>query len=216
MTKSNMELAIKEILKWEGGYTNDPRDAGGATNWGITIADARKYWKKDATPADVKAMPQAVAVDIYRTKYWKTKFYDCDQLPSGVDLVVADAGVNSGPARADRWLKEAQSEKVEDTINKFCDLRLAFMKKAINTTTKEPLWPTYGKGWSRRVAGIRFKALQMATGSFKSEGAALATLAGSGASAGFLWPDYMPYIVAGTIITIIASLLLARWLKKGK
>jgi lysozyme family protein len=215
MTKANRESAIKETLKWEGGYTNDPRDAGGATNWGITIADARKYWKKDATSADVKAMPQAVAIDIYRQKYWQTPYYNCDDLPSGVDLVVFDAGVNSGPSRAARWLKQAQSEKVEDTINKFCDIRLAFMKQAINTKTKAPLWPTYGKGWSRRVAGIRSRALQMATDSLKMEVGTSTALVASGASTGFLLaPEHLPYVIAGTVVAVVAGWLLVRWLKR--
>ena len=70
MTASNREAAISKTLTYEGGYTNDPRDPGGATNWGITIADANAYWKKGATPADVQAMPKSVAIDIYREKYW--------------------------------------------------------------------------------------------------------------------------------------------------
>lgn len=41
MTASNREASISKTLSYEGGYTNDPRDPGGATNWGITIYDAR-------------------------------------------------------------------------------------------------------------------------------------------------------------------------------
>jgi lysozyme family protein len=66
MTASNREASISKTLTYEGGYTNDRRDPGGATNWGITIFDARLYWKHDASPADVKAMPKSVAIDIYR------------------------------------------------------------------------------------------------------------------------------------------------------
>jgi len=32
----------------------------GAINWGITIFDARKYWKSNATPEDVRNMPKQV------------------------------------------------------------------------------------------------------------------------------------------------------------
>ena len=38
------------ILKWEGGFVNDPDDLGGATNMGITIATYRVYRKRKGLP----------------------------------------------------------------------------------------------------------------------------------------------------------------------
>jgi len=154
--KSNSDQAIKETLKWEGGYTNNPSDPGGPTNWGITIVDARKYWKQDATAADVKAMPLSVAVSIYNSKYWKTPEYDCDTLASGVDFAVFDFGVNSGPARAKKYLLLSIGGSSSDTINKLCDYRLNFLK-GLST------WSVFGKGWGTRVEGVRKTALQMAS-----------------------------------------------------
>jgi lysozyme family protein len=81
MVASNREAAIKKTLQYEGGYSNHPADPGGPTNWGITIADARKYWKAGATADDVKAMPQSVAVEIYRKRYWDA--VGGDNLPPG-------------------------------------------------------------------------------------------------------------------------------------
>ena len=60
MTASTYDEALRRVLAHEGGYTNHPSDPGGPTNWGITIQDARKYWKARATAADVQAMPVAV------------------------------------------------------------------------------------------------------------------------------------------------------------
>lgn len=154
MVASNRETCITECLKWEGGYSNDAADPGGPTNWGITIIDARKYWKKDATAADVKTMPKSVAINIYTTKYWKTPSYDCDKLASGVDLSVFDFGVNSGPSRAKQYLDKAVGGTDVETITKLNDLRLAFLKR-LGT------WPVFGKGWGRRVAGIKAKSLEM-------------------------------------------------------
>ena len=76
---------------------------GGPTNWGITIHDARAYWKEDATAADVRNMPVEVAKDIYRSKYWDAM--RCDELPAGVDYAVFDYGVNSGIGRAGKVLR---------------------------------------------------------------------------------------------------------------
>ena len=91
MTASNREAAISKTLTYEGGYSNHPADPGGPTNWGITIIDARKHWKANATAADVKAMPKSVAIDIYRKKYWAVM--NCDARPAGVDFVDFDLGV---------------------------------------------------------------------------------------------------------------------------
>jgi lysozyme family protein len=64
MTASSYDEALRRVLVHEGGYSNHPSDPGGPTNWGITIHDARAYWKKEATAADVRSMPVHVARDI--------------------------------------------------------------------------------------------------------------------------------------------------------
>ncbi len=38
------------ILKWEGGFVDDPADLGGATNKGVTIGTYREYRKKKGLP----------------------------------------------------------------------------------------------------------------------------------------------------------------------
>ena len=97
MTAATYTAAMVRVFADEGGYTNDPVDPGGATNWGITIFDARKYWKADATPADVKAMPKAVAADIYRKHYARPIRYD--DLPAGFDYSVLDAEISAAIQR---------------------------------------------------------------------------------------------------------------------
>jgi hypothetical protein len=96
MATNNRDACISITLGYEGGYTNHPSDPGGPTNWGITIHDARMYWKPDATAEDVKAMPKAVAIDIYRQKYW-AKMH-CDERPAGCDLVDFDLGSTQASA----------------------------------------------------------------------------------------------------------------------
>jgi lysozyme family protein len=168
--QSSYDEALKHVLVHEGGYTNDPHDPGGPTNYGITIYDARKYWKHDATAADVRAMPLSVAKDIYKSKYWDAMH--CDDLPAGVDYSVFDYGVNSGIGRAPKVLqrclgvavdgvigpvtiaaaKAADPHKIVICVN---DERLAFLK-ALRT------WPHFGVGWGRRVAEVKAISLRMA------------------------------------------------------
>ena len=40
---ANAKLLQPFILRWEGGFVNDPLDRGGATNKGITIGTFRQF-----------------------------------------------------------------------------------------------------------------------------------------------------------------------------
>lgn len=147
MTAQNREVGIKKTLTYEGGYCWDAHDPGGATNFGITIHDARMYWKPDATPADVKAMPKSVAIEIYRQKYWAKM--GCDERPSGPDILEFDTGVNSGVGRVFQWRKIFDPQNLSPVayVHAFAAKRLSFLH-ALRT------WQFFGKGWGRRVADL--------------------------------------------------------------
>jgi lysozyme family protein len=150
--KQNFNDCLNRVLKDEGGYTNDARDPGGPTNYGITIFDVRKYVKKDATAQDVRNLSLDQAKNIYKSKYWDT--LGCDDLDSGVDYTCFDYGVNSGLGRPRACLKRFATKKGADLINAICDERMAFLR---NLRT----FSTFGKGWSKRVAGVRSYSLQL-------------------------------------------------------
>jgi len=42
------------LRKLEGGFVNDPQDAGGATNAGVTLNTFRAYYGQDRTIEDLK------------------------------------------------------------------------------------------------------------------------------------------------------------------
>jgi lysozyme family protein len=170
MSASSYDEALARLLVHEGGYSNHPSDPGGPTNFGITLRDARAWWKKDATAADVRNLPLAVAKSIYRTKYWAA--LRCDELPAGVDYAVFDYGVNSGIGRAakvlqrllglpddgivgPRTLVSAACADAGRLIDAICDERLAFLQ-GLKT------WPVFGNGWGRRVREVRAAALAIA------------------------------------------------------
>jgi lysozyme family protein len=166
MSASSYDEALARLLVHEGGYSNHPADPGGPTNFGITLADARAYWKRDATAADVRAMPLAVAKTIYRTRYWAALC--CDDLPAGVDYAVFDYGVNSGIGRAAKVLQRlvdvppdgrvgprtiaaARARDAAALVDAICDERLAFLQGLAT-------WPVFGNGWGRRVREVRATA----------------------------------------------------------
>jgi len=72
---ANARLYIPQVLRWEGGFVNDPLDRGGATNKGVTIAT----WKcmgydndkdGDIDIADLKLMSDEQAFQIMKRGYW--------------------------------------------------------------------------------------------------------------------------------------------------
>lgn len=173
MAAASYELALTRLLKDEGGYTDHPSDPGGPTNFGITLADARRYWQGNATADDVRIMPQSVARKIYRERYWNAM--RCDELPAGVDYAVFDYGVNSGIGRAGKVLRRvlkmsdatsavtndviaaAAKRNASDLVVAICAERLAFLQGL-------KIFPVFGRGWTARVNGVRVAALAMAQG----------------------------------------------------
>jgi lysozyme family protein len=171
MAASTYDEALRRLLIHEGGYSNHPSDPGGATNFGITIYDYRRYVNAGASAADVKAMKVEDAKSIYRAKYWNAM--RCDELPAGLDYAVFDYGVNSGIGRSGKVLRRLlklsdASSMVSDEViaavrrtdaaslvAALCEERLAFLQ-SLKT------WPVFGKGWGRRVAEVRTAALAMA------------------------------------------------------
>ena len=167
--KENFAACLAETLRHEGGWSDHPKDPGGATMKGVTL-DTYRRWRPGATKAQLRAITDAEVAAIYRKDYWDA--VNADDLPAGLDLVAFDGAVNSGPSRGAKWLQAGVGAKQDgkvgpatiaaarayDTrtaVNRACDARLAFLK-TLGT------WPTFGKGWSRRVASVRSTALAMA------------------------------------------------------
>jgi lysozyme family protein len=149
MVASNFERSLKLTLRYEGGFSSDPHDPGGDTNFGITHQEYDKYRSANNLPQQsVRNITVDEYTDIYRNEYWNAMH--CDDLPNGTDFVTFDAAVNSGTGRAAQWLKASNGD-----IDKFCDLRLAFLKR-LST------WKYFGSGWASRVRSVRLNAHMMA------------------------------------------------------
>lgn len=168
--KDNWDKALAAVLHDEGGFVNHPADPGGMTNLGCTKSTWEKWVGHPVTEQDMRALTPANVAPLYKDKYWdKVKG---DDLPAGVDYVVFDTAINSGPGRAAKLLQECVGVNADgaigpatlaaaraivpaDLINLFCDKRLAYLETL-------PTWPTFGKGWGRRVQESREAALKMA------------------------------------------------------
>jgi len=95
---------IDGVIEREGGYVDHPADRGGPTNWGITQAVARA----NGYMGDMRALPRAVAVDIYRRLYWERPRLAqiADRWPR-LAAELFDAGVNMGPPTAIGFVQRA-------------------------------------------------------------------------------------------------------------
>lgn len=93
--------SLKQI---EGGYSNNPKDAGGETNHGITVAVARRHGYN----GPMSALPYSLAQKIYFVDYWQKLGLDkIGLLSADVTLKLADIGVNCGVGRAGLWLQRS-------------------------------------------------------------------------------------------------------------
>ena len=71
---AQVEKLTPFILKWEGGFVNDPDDLGGATNMGVTFGTYQTYRKAKGLPAptidDLKNLTKEEWTDILKGSYW--------------------------------------------------------------------------------------------------------------------------------------------------
>ncbi|MGB8819466.1 MAG: glycosyl hydrolase 108 family protein [Rhizobiaceae bacterium] len=106
ISTANFERAQDIIRQFEGGFANDPKDPGGATNFGITHLTLAK-WRNVAsvTPFEVKQMEYAEAKAIYRSAYWDKNA--CGSLPGPIGLAVFNIGVHCGTATGATYLQRA-------------------------------------------------------------------------------------------------------------
>lgn len=142
MTLTTKTDFITNLLAAEGGYVNDPRDSGGETNYGITVAVARENGYTGA----MRELPRQVAIDIYLKKYWHS--VRGDELPPSVSIEVADTAVNMGVQTAAIFLQRAISvlhpsaqlkidgnigAKTVAAVAEYCELRdAAVLVRALN------------------------------------------------------------------------------------
>lgn len=167
--KHNFDACLAHSLAHEGGWSDHKADPGGATMKGITLATYRAWKGKSATKQDLRNISDAEVAAIYRAWYWQPM--RCDDLPAGLDLVAFDAAINSGPSRSAKWLQSAlgvaadgrvgpatvaaaNAAVTSTAIKAACAKRMTFLK-GLRT------WPTFGKGWSRRVTEVEAAALAM-------------------------------------------------------
>jgi hypothetical protein len=167
---TNFDKCLAVVFAEEGGYTNDPQDSGGPTNFGITLADLREWRGHDVTAEDVRTMNRTEAQEIYRSKYWNPM--QCDDLPNGIDLEVFDFGVNAGNRTSIKILQSVLGVTTDGSVGpitlsaaKAADARTViqnFSEQRLNYYRALAGWAHFGAGWTNRTNSVERTALTMA------------------------------------------------------
>lgn len=178
---SEFERCLAKVLVHEGGYSNNPKDPGGATMKGVTQRVFTEYLTANGKPSrDVKTITNDELQALYRKRYWDIA--KLDRLAPGVSYVVFDGNVNSGVSQSIKWLQRALQAMglyqgaidgiigqgtilaaggVNDNdalVAKIIERREAFLRSL--TTFK-----TFGKGWISRIKDVKAVGQAWATGS---------------------------------------------------
>lgn len=156
-TVVTFDMAFERLIGHEGGYVNHPDDPGGETNWGITKRTAREA----GYTGSMRELTRAQAKEIYRTAYWGRA--RCDEYDGAIAFQVFDAAVNHGIGNATRFLQRAVGVADDGAVGpvtmaavtamSVTDVLARFNAARLNFYTNLSTWPTFGRGWARRVAG---------------------------------------------------------------
>lgn len=101
------EKALKFVLKWEGGYSCNSNDLGGATNRGI-IQSTYNDWlrSKGQCLKDVRNITDEEVREIYYNNYWLKA--GCNNMSEKFAIISFDTAVNMGVSRVSEFLKVAE------------------------------------------------------------------------------------------------------------
>ena len=151
---------IEKVLEHEGGYVNDPTDAGGETKYGIS--------KRAYPDEDIKELTVERAKELYKRDYWDR--FRTGSLPDRLRHIYVDMCINMGGGRAIKILQEACNSKNANKIDVDGGIGPATIKAATNVepfrlrayrvmfyaelVMKKPEQERFWVGWFRRSCEV--------------------------------------------------------------
>jgi lysozyme family protein len=166
--RETLPVALQLTFGDEGGYSNVATDSGGPTKYGITYKTlaAHDGISQAAAREAVKHITLEKATEIYRAGYWTQS--GGDLLPKGLDYVLFNCGVMSGPSRAVKILQrlvgavedgnigvqtvaavDAYPGGLRKLIVAYCDAYMDFLK----AIKGKQGFASNGRGWTIRITG---------------------------------------------------------------
>jgi uncharacterized protein (TIGR02594 family) len=168
------ETALAHVLKMEGGFSDDPYDPGGPTNFGITLRTYATHVGRTIDPssrsvllAELRAIRPETVRAIYLKRYWTPA--RCVDLEAGLALMHFDAAVNHGVRGAIRLLQQAVRVEADGQIGPLTRRAIAEAETAAvilrYAALREeryralPHFWRFGRGWLNRVAATKAAAI---------------------------------------------------------
>jgi len=155
---TNFDNAFADIIGVEGNETNDPKDPGGLTKFGIA---------KNSNPdVDVANLTLDDAKAIYKARYWD--LVHGDDLKWPLCLFVFDCAVNQGADTAKKLLQKSAGTVQDGILGKNTltsigradqrELCAMFMADRAIRYTGTRNFDTYGRGWMARLFRVTLEA----------------------------------------------------------
>jgi lysozyme family protein len=152
------DQAFDRLISHEGDYTSGEGDPGGETKFGIC--------KRSYPALNIKDITIDLAKAIYFRDFWQPLG---DKAHPSIKFQAFDFAVNSGIDTALRKLQQAIGVADDGHFGPISqarlaalpvsDVLLAFLAERLDFYTRLSTWPTFGKGWSRRIAkDLRYAA----------------------------------------------------------
>ena len=160
------------ILRWEGGFVDDPDDLGGATNRGVTIGTYATYCKKKGYPAPtverLKNLSDKDWTDILKTLYWDR--WKADNIKSqsvanilvdwvwasgtnGIKIPQQILGVTVDGIVGVKTLAALNARNPKELFEEIKEARVQFID---DICRKRPANNKFKKGWLNRINNLQY------------------------------------------------------------
>lgn len=151
------------ILKWEGGFVNDPLDRGGATNKGVTIGTFLSFYP-NKTVDDLKRITDDQWLTIFKNGYWDP--WRADQINNqAVANIVVDWAWASGARTSIRKVQELLGVTVDGLVGNqtitainsadpeelFDRIKVARYDFVDAIVKRDPSQSRFIRGWKNRI-----------------------------------------------------------------
>lgn len=168
------ELLLPYLMKWEGGYVNDPHDRGGVTNKGVTIATWRSVGYDvdgdgDIDVADLKVLSDDdVLTRVLKPHYWDR--WRADEIRSqsvanilvdwvwgsgayGVKIPQRILGVKVDGIVGPQTLSAVNAREPRELFGQLKQERADFLRRIVDNN---PTQKRFIRGWMNRLNDLTF------------------------------------------------------------